>query len=236
MTTPARQGDLFDGASGPRTTIHVSTRCCLHVQDGHWVALGAGIPLLHFAEGDRMARAHAIVSIVEQEWATQVEAARAFGCTPRTVRRLIERFDAGGLRELGRRAGYPRGKPRRSARRAHLILRLKGQGLSNREVGGRLDISEKAVRKALRRLGWKAVTAPELPLGAEAASEQATVPASPAGKPVAGADPNLSAFGADPNLSASGADPNLSALGAHPNLSASDEVRSQVIFPQRTMP
>ena len=64
METPNRQGELFDGAAAPRSTVHVSARCCVHVHEGHWVVLGSGVPLLHFAEGDALARAHAIVSIV----------------------------------------------------------------------------------------------------------------------------------------------------------------------------
>ena len=140
MTTPTQQGALFDEGSAPGTTIHVSTRCCVRVRDGHWLVLGSGIPLVHFAEGDETARAHAIVVVVEQEWATQVEAARAFGYSTRTVRRLLARFEEGGFSMLGRRGGYPAGRPRRSAARTRLIGRLKGQGLSNRDIGERVGL------------------------------------------------------------------------------------------------
>jgi hypothetical protein len=41
----------------------------------------------------------------------------------------------------------------RSAR-LRLVARLKGEGLSNRAVAQRVGVSEKAVPKLLRRLGW----------------------------------------------------------------------------------
>jgi prepilin-type processing-associated H-X9-DG protein len=194
MATSTRQDGLFDEGAAPGTTIHVSTRCSVRVQEGHWVVLGSGIPLLHFAEGDAMARAHAIVSIVEQGWATQVEAGRAFGSATRTVRRLIERFDEGGLSMLGRRGGYPAGRPRRPAGRARLIGRLKSLGLSNREIGARVGVSEMAVRKALRRLGWKPAATAQLALGAEDAGAGSSAGPTSAAQGAPAANPNLSAF------------------------------------------
>jgi len=198
MATPTRQGGLFDEGDAPGTTIHVSTRCCVRVQEGHWVVLGSGIPLLHFAEGDATARAHAIVCIVEQEWATQVEAARAFGCTTRTVRRVLARFAEGGFPMLGRHGGYPVGKPRRPAGLTRLIGRLKGQGHSNRAIGGRLGINEKAVRKALRQLGWKPAAPAELALVPESTSAEVLAPAAASPSVASAADPNLSAFDEEP--------------------------------------
>jgi len=50
----------------------------------------AGVVLAHYTVGDRMAEAHAMVSLVEQGWASQKAVARAFGCTSRTVRRERE--------------------------------------------------------------------------------------------------------------------------------------------------
>jgi hypothetical protein len=39
--------------------------------------------------------------------------------------------------------------------RDRIILRLKAKEMSNRWIAGRLGLSEKAVRKSLRWLGWK---------------------------------------------------------------------------------
>ena len=51
------------------------------------MVLVSGITLAQFGSSDRMAEAHAMISLVEQGWANQNEVARAFGCCVRTVRR-----------------------------------------------------------------------------------------------------------------------------------------------------
>jgi hypothetical protein len=63
----------------------------------------AGVVLAHYATGDRMAEAHAMVSLVEQGWADQSEVARAFGWSARTVRRDQRRYEDGGLAALPER-------------------------------------------------------------------------------------------------------------------------------------
>lgn len=120
MPNATGQGDLFEHRVSNGSTIHINARCLVRVQEGHWLVLGSGIPLLHFAAADAMARAHAAVSLVEQGWASQVEVAASFGCTTRTVRRALCRFEEGGLRALGRAGGYPAGRPRCTARRTML--------------------------------------------------------------------------------------------------------------------
>jgi DNA-binding CsgD family transcriptional regulator len=141
----------------------------------------SGVTIAHYAVGDALAEAYAMVNLVEQGWAHQDEVARAFDCSARTVRRHQQRFQDGGLAALDRRHGYPRGRRRLRAARIGLIQRLKSQGHANREIARRLGITEVAVRKLLRRLGWKAprMTQPDLPLLATAR-----------------ANPNLSAFSA----------------------------------------
>ena len=237
------QGDLFEGQSlVPDGTTAVNGRCTMRTRDGHRVVVVAGVALLHYALGDAMAEAHAMVSLVGQGWATQVEVARAFGCTTRTVRRHQQRFEDGGLAALGRRAGYPPGRPREGLTRARRIHRLRADGLSLRDIASRVGVTEKAVRKSLRRLGWKE-TVPEqpvLPLVAAGADPNLSAPA-PSSSLVAassvvdtlslsscsGADPNLSGpqgtshgDGAAPSMPVKGAQV---PAGAHPNLSASDD-------------
>jgi len=211
MASIQEQGELFAGGPGPSDTVVVSDRCVVRTRDGHRVLVVAGVAFLHYAVGDRMAEAHAIVSLVEQGWATQVEAADAFGCTTRTVRRNLGRFEAGGLAALGRREGFPRGVVRVGAGRDGLVSRLKAEGHSNRAIAERIHITENAVRKQLRRLGWRDRHAAQgdLPLGEPAhpnlsafASRHATAPSEkdaseteiPAEAAAAGAHPNLSAF------------------------------------------
>jgi len=78
---------------------------------------------------------------------------------------------------------------------------------SNREIARRLGVTEKAVRKLLRRLGWRPEQPEQLPLDLEGTDADPVLgglallaevtldeeQALPAGSP--GADPNLSASG-----------------------------------------
>jgi hypothetical protein len=101
------------------------------------------------------------------------------------------------------------------------LLELKGQGVSNRAIAQRQGMSEKAIRKRLRRLGWHRLgwhepTPAERQLSLDLPEEELK----PAPK---GADPNRSALPVGTALPAApvalvrpegmedGADPNLSA-------------------------
>ena len=193
----ARDEDLFPEARNPDDTKVLNERCLVRTQDGHRVVLVAGMTLAQYAVGDRMSEAHAMVNLIEQGWADQNDVARAFGYSARTVRRYQQRFEEGGLVALGRGDGYPRGRARLETSRRRRILQLKVQGHSYCEIARRMGVSVRAVRKSLRRLGWKALAVPqgELPL-----SLQETATPNPSGSPVPVVppdwDPNLSAFSA----------------------------------------
>ncbi len=193
----ARDEDLFPEARNPDDTKVLNERCLVRTQDGHRVVLVAGMTLAQYAVGDRMSEAHAMVNLIEQGWADQNDVARAFGYSARTVRRYQQRFEEGGLVALGRGDGYPRGRARLETSRRRRILQLKVQGHSHCEIARRMGVSVRAVRKSLRRLGWKALAVPqgELPL-----SLQETATPNPSGSPVPVVppdwDPNLSAFSA----------------------------------------
>jgi len=215
------QEELFGTTDVPDGTVAVNVRCLLRTQDGHRVVVVAGMVLCQYAVGDRMAEAHAMVSLVEQGWGTQREVARGFRCSARTVRRLQRRFEAGGLPALAREAGYPMGRPRVARSRSRKVSALKGAGRSNREIARRLGVNEKAIRKLVARLGWKAprVGQEALPLPGTGADPNVSAPplacagtaVQPLAAPAVDANPNVSAPPAAP---ASGADPNLSASGA----------------------
>ncbi|MGH7417464.1 MAG: putative transposase, partial [Candidatus Rokuibacteriota bacterium] len=151
--------------------IAINDRCLLRTQDGHRVVVVAGVVTAQYALGDRMAEAHAMVSLVEQGWADQNDVARAFGCSARTLRRHERRFEAGGLAALGQRSGYPKGRRRLKAGHTKVVLRLKAEGVSNRAIAHRVGVSEKAIRNLLRRVGWAAGSHHQasLPLGLPAA-------------------------------------------------------------------
>ena len=199
----AAQRDLFPG-EGSSDTVAVNARCQVRTREGHRVVLVAGLPVAQYAVGDAMAEAQAMVQLVEQGWAEQVEVARAFACSTRTVRRHQRRFEEGGLPALGRPGGYPSGRPRLDGARGRLVHRLRASGRSLREIADRVGVSEKAIRKQLRRQGWRPAATAQVPL--------------PLGE-APGADPKLSGPGAPPVESpaasaAAAADPNLSGPAA----------------------
>ncbi len=194
--------DLFPEARNPESLRVINERCLRRSQDGHCVVLVSGIILAQYALNDRMAEAHAMVSLVEQGWANQIEIARAFACSARTVRRHQRRFEEGGLAALGHTDGYPSGRARLAAARERLVQRLKAQGVGQREIARRIGVSEKAIRKLLRRLGWKATLPAQSQLPLEAAPTAdpnlsalaIPVASPPTPVPIKSADPNLSAF------------------------------------------
>jgi transposase len=147
--------DLFPNVRNPENVRVINDRCLIRTQDGQCVVSVSGIVLAAYALTDSMAQAHAMVSLVEQGWADQNQVAQAFGCAARTVRRHQRRFEAGGLAALGHASGYPQGRRRLKGARTQLIQRLKAEGHSNREIARRIGVSETAIRKMLRRLGWK---------------------------------------------------------------------------------
>jgi transposase len=194
------QADLFPSIPRDTGAVVINDRCLLRTDGVNRVVLFAGLPLASFAAGDRMAEAHAMVSLVNQGYADQNDVARAFACAARTVRRHQRRYEEEGLVALGRPGGYPKGKSRLKSSHRRRVTRLKSEGLSNREIARRLGVCEKAVRKLLRRLGFKESTPIQMPLPIEAEN----------------ADPNLSAFVESPLENPSGSD----ARTADPNLSA----------------
>ncbi|MBM4396628.1 MAG: helix-turn-helix domain-containing protein [Deltaproteobacteria bacterium] len=183
----------------------INDRCTLRTEGGHRVVIVCGGAMWPHRVGDRVAEAYAMAGLVEGGWASQVAVARAFGCASRTVRRHQERLNSGGLGALGRPRGYPQGRARLVASRLDELERLKREGMPNREIGRRLAITETAVRKLLRRRGWKAPKSEQqaLAFGSE------------------GADPKLSASPASPhdvvgNGLAEGANPKLSGSANEP--------------------
>ncbi len=174
------QQELFTRKRTPDgTTVVVNERCLVRNRDGHRVVVVSGVVLAQYTVGDHMAEAHVMVNLCEQGWADQNDVARAFGCTSRTVRRHQERFAENGLAALGHGGGFPRGRSRLRPSRTRLVGRLKSEGLSNRAIAAQIGVTEKSVRKLVRRMGWTERT-PEQESLALGRSEPA--------------DPNLSAF------------------------------------------
>jgi len=205
MAPPDTTPELFPLAAEPPGFTHINGRCRLQTASGRRVVSVCGIILAQYASDDLMSEAHAIVSLVEQGHAGQGEVAMAFGCSTRTVRRYQQRFAAGGLPALSRTNGYPKGLPRLPQSRARIVTRLKEEGRSNCEIARRFGVTEKAIRKQLKRLGWRQ-----------------TGPVQPLLLPATGSDPNLSASRETPlraamEPAAAPPDPNLSAFIDRPS-------------------
>ena len=147
--------DLFPEARNAPELEAINDRCQIRTQDDHRLVMVSGIILAHYATRDRMAEAHAMISLVEQGWADQNDVARAFGYSARTLRRDQRRYEEGGLAALGQPRGYPAGRARLTPSRRQTVRRLKTQGHSHCQIARQLGISETAVRKLLIRMGWK---------------------------------------------------------------------------------
>jgi transposase len=184
MATEQRS-DFFPNHRNPENIRVINDRCLIRSQDDYCVVIVSGIVLAQYAVSDHMAEAYAMVSLVDQGWADQSQVARAFGCTARTVRRYQRRFESGGLAALGHGSGYPEGRRRLKGARTQLIQRLKAEGHSNRQIARRVGVSEKAIRKMLRRLGWKESCVEPMPLALDLGqTADPNVSASPTPAPV----------------------------------------------------
>lgn len=133
--------------AAPSNCVVINARCSLRVEEDQRVIVVAGLPVHHYRAEDAVAEAYAMVFLVEAGFAQQIEVARAFARSERTVRRYQERYAQGGMAALGRAAGWRRGRRRIRAKRLQRIEALQSQGLSNRAIAQRLGVSERAIRK-----------------------------------------------------------------------------------------
>jgi transposase len=195
------QRNLFPEPATTTTGTVINDRCIIHSEGDYRIVIVSGIVLAHYAVNDQMAESYAMVSLVEQGWASQREVARAFDRSTRSVRRYQCRLDAGGLSALGRSRGYPAKRPRISGAREQLLRRLKTRGMANREIARRLGVTPKAIRKLLKRIGWR-----------DHKPEQIDLPiVDPGGDPKLSAFPSLSSGGVAKKPCVPG-DPKLSAI------------------------
>ena len=151
----AQQGSLFPDAGGLDGTVVVNGRCQVTCLGGYRTVMVMGVAIAHFHADDRAGEAQAMLNLMVLGHARQCEVSRAFDRSARTVRRIGERFEGGGLAAVGRPPGYPAGRPRLKASRVKELEQWKAEGVSNRQIALQWGVDEKAVRKLLRRMGWK---------------------------------------------------------------------------------
>ena len=181
MSPVPRQKEFFARPTPTPGTVFVNDRVCVQTEEEQRVVFVHGIIFSHYPIEDRTAEAYAMVALFETGYADQNDIARCFGYSARTLRRYQERLKAGGLSALVRPEGRPAGSPsgrKKNHERNQTILRLKAKGMSNRWIAGRLGLSEKTVRKSLRRLGWKSDPEPDLPFLPKADSQAKPAPVS----------------------------------------------------------
>ena len=160
--------------------VYVNDQVSFRTEGSQRVISVHGVVFAHYSVEDRAAESYAMLTLWESEYATQTQIARAFGCSARSLRRYQERFEAGGIQALVRQPGRPAGHRSGGAKqrgRDQTILHLKTKGASNRAIAGELGLSEKAIRKRLRRLGWQPQT--ECPVSGQLFEEDTTGDASP---------------------------------------------------------
>lgn len=163
-------------------TIIINAQCTLRIEGEHRVVVVSGFPVHHYSGRDAVAQAYAMVFLVDSGFATQVEVARAFRRTERTIRRHQQRYAEGGMASLATRSGWRPGRRRLPTKRVRLIERLKAQGLSNCEIARRMGVTENAVRKQVGPSVPEQASQATLPLGPSA--EPATpAPSAPATEP-----------------------------------------------------
>jgi DNA-binding CsgD family transcriptional regulator len=174
MSSAPYAEELFTCPAPISGTVFVNDRVCVQTEGDQRVISVHGVVFSHYPIQDRAAEAYAMVLLFESGYADQNDIARCFGYSARSLRRYEERLKVGGLSALAR----PRGRPavhspvhKKTHARDKTILRLKAKGMSNRWVAGRLGLSETAVRKTLRRLGWQLGPEPYLSFPPEHGSQ-----------------------------------------------------------------
>jgi transposase len=205
MNPDSQQPLLLPSPAPPPGTVLVNDRVSFQTEGQQRVILVCGMFFSHYSVDDPAAEAYAMVTLFESGYADQNDIARCFGYSTRTLRRYQQRLQAGGLRALARLPGRPPAQapaPEKIPARDRTILRLKAKERSNRWIAGRLGLSETAIRKALRRLGWNPSSEPSplpLPFELEASrSEADTITASVTGNPILEVPPSAAPSPASP--------------------------------------
>lgn len=93
--------DLFPDTHNSAQLQVINGRCLIRTQESLRVITVSGVVLSHYEIHDQMAEAFAMVSLVEQGWATQREVAAAFKHSSRTLRRYQRPVRKGRLGRFG---------------------------------------------------------------------------------------------------------------------------------------
>src|SRR5262247_3449326 len=81
----------------PSNSIVINARCSLRTEADQRVIVVTGLPVHHYRAEDEVAEAYAMVFLVNSGFAPQMDVARAFAVSVRTIRRYQERYADGGV-------------------------------------------------------------------------------------------------------------------------------------------
>ena len=133
-------------------TVNINARCTLRREGKVRMVCVAGLPMHHWVDGDRMAEAYAMISLVQQGYADQNEVAQAFGCSRHTLWRYQSRYEAGGMSALGMSSGRPQQTEAMLSPWVRTAGLMRKNGMSVRDIAQRLRLSKSTVSKWLIRL------------------------------------------------------------------------------------
>jgi transposase len=155
----------------------VNGRCLLRETGGMRAVLVNGIPVFHYAAGDKAAEAMWMVQGIESGWVKPGEVASALAISRVTVYRNCCRFERSGAEGLVGKKRGPKGA-RLGAERETAIRKWHEAGMSASAMASQLGVSHHTVVSAMRRMGL-AVAAPRgkastLPLLADDANSSET--------------------------------------------------------------
>jgi len=158
--------------------ILINSLCTVKKEGPVYVVYVAGLAMHHWTDGDRMAEAYAMVGLVRCGYADQNDVARAFGYSPRTLRRDQDRFETQGMAALGRPIGRPHGARATPTPWIQTARALHRKGLSLRDIAHRIGVSKNTVSRWLDN--------PNMPSGTAHTVTETTSSHSIAGKSMAG--------------------------------------------------
>ena len=100
------QKTLLSFPPPPVGTVYVNDRVSFRSEATERVISVHGVVFAHYGIGDRAAEAYTMITLWESEYATQIEIARSFGYSARSLRRYQERVHAGGISALVRHGKF----------------------------------------------------------------------------------------------------------------------------------
>ena len=113
----SEQKKLLSFPLPPSGIVYVNDHVSFRTEGTERVISVHGVVFAHYDTGDRAAEAYTMITLWESEYASQIELARSFDYSARSLRRYQERFHAGGISALVRGPGRPSGGSRNAKER-----------------------------------------------------------------------------------------------------------------------